>query len=105
MRIFDAVEARAEEKGEKNFLPLFNFETTENGISVIGEDVFFFKKLRDAGIDIWCDHALSWEVGHLHETIVTNAHAVNQKDKWEERRGKDSRRFSDKADEIERSAA
>lgn len=93
MRIFDVLEYHAEQKGEKSFLPLFAFETTRDGLSVRGEDVFFFNKLRDAGIDIWCDHGLSWEVGHIHETIMTNEHAVKQKEKWEAKRVKDSTRY------------
>lgn len=105
MRIFDVLEAKAEEKGEKSFLPLFRFETAENGIGVIGEDVFFFKKIREAGIPVHVDHALSWEVGHIHEQIMTNAHAVAQLDRWNDVKAKTVKRFEDRADEVERSAA
>jgi hypothetical protein len=105
MRIFDALETRAEEKGENSFLPLFRFETAENGIGVIGEDVFFFKKLKDAGIPVYCDHALSWEVGHIHERLMMNSHAVVQEAQWTEGRSKARQRMLDRADDIERSAA
>lgn len=104
MRIFDVLEARAEEKGEKNFLPLFRFETAENGVGVIGEDVFFFKKIRDAGIPVHVDHALSWEVGHIHEQIITNAHANMQRERWLETLQKSAKRIEDKADELEAAA-
>jgi hypothetical protein len=105
MRIFDVMEARAEEKGEKSFLPLFRFETAENGVGVIGEDVFFFNKIRDAGIKVYCDHALSWEVGHIHEQIITNGHANIQREKWLERSDKAREKYTSKADELEGIAA
>lgn len=67
-----------------NFWPLFVFEPTGDGISSIGEDVYFFKKLRAAGIPIHCDHSLSWDVGHIHEHILTMAHCEHQKERWHE---------------------
>ena len=36
-----------------------------------GEDRPYFGKLRAAGARIYVDHALSLEVGHIHETILT----------------------------------
>lgn len=81
-RVFDALQAWAEREEGGNFLPLFLFEPTENKVGMIGEDVFFFRKLKKAGIVPWVDHGLSWEVGHLHEIILTNAHADTQKDSW-----------------------
>lgn len=82
MSVFEALQAKADADGLEHFWPLFHFEMQPNGINTFGEDVFFFRKLREAGVSIWCDHALSWEVGHCHETIITNAHTVTQKDKW-----------------------
>jgi hypothetical protein len=46
-------------------LPFFQFEPKEDGVGVIGEDVFFFKKLKDAGIPTYVDHDLSKHVGHV----------------------------------------
>lgn len=85
MRVLDAVQARSEERGEKNFLPLFKFETNEDGTSEIGEDVFFFNKCRDAGFKVHLDHGLSWEVGHIHEAIMWNSTAVRHQDEWVKR--------------------
>lgn len=84
MRVFHAVEQKAMEEGLPHFWPLFRIDPTEDGIRFIGEDVYFFRKIREAGVPVHIDHALSWEVGHLHETILTNAHTVAQKDKWAE---------------------
>jgi len=41
--------------------------------SRMGEDASFFAELRDAGVKIFVDHALSWQVGHIGERILTNA--------------------------------
>lgn len=83
MQVFDMLQIKAD-ADDGNFLPLFQFTPTENKVGMIGEDVFFFRKCREAGARIYCDHALSWEVGHIHEQILTNAHAESHKDRWEE---------------------
>jgi hypothetical protein len=101
MKVFDALQAGAEARGETSFLPLFQFGLKENGVGVIGEDVFFFEKLRGAGVPVHCDHGLSWEVGHIHEEILTNAHAEVQRAKWDERWATRGEKFRAKADEIE----
>ena len=82
MRIFGALEHKAKAEGQEHFWPLFHFEIQPDGIKTYGEDVYFFRKLRDAGIPVHCDHALSWHVGHCFETILTNGHTVAQKDRW-----------------------
>jgi hypothetical protein len=38
----------------------------------LGEDYSFFTLAANAGFPAWCDHALSWEVGHVHETLLWN---------------------------------
>ena len=67
-----------------NFWPLFRIDPTEDGIRFVGEDVYFFKKVRDAGIPVHCDHALSWDVGHIAETLLTQAHCEKDRDRWAE---------------------
>ena len=104
MRIFDALQAQAEDQGDGNFLPLFKFEPTTNKIGMIGEDVFFFRKLAEVGIRPFLDHRLSWEIGHLSEIILTNAHAVAQREQWVEHRRKQARKFETRAAEIEQRA-
>jgi len=47
------------------------------------------------------DHRLSWEVGHLLEVVLTNGHAVTQKDAWVEHVKHRARKFEAKAEEIE----
>lgn len=49
---------------EKLDMPYFNFAWNE-GTGFIGEDWYFCDKLEKAGIDLWIDHDLSKEVGHI----------------------------------------
>jgi len=55
--------------------------------SLMGEDVSFMRELTDAGIKIYVDHGLSWQVGHIHEKVLTNADTVAQKEAWLNRQG------------------
>jgi hypothetical protein len=48
----------------------------------MGEDVSFFRELTAAGVKVYVDHGLSWQVGHIGERVFTNADAVAQKDAW-----------------------
>lgn len=83
MRLYHCLEAAAEARGEKTIWPLFRMEPKPNGIGFIGEDVHYFKTIRNAGIPVFCDHGLSWEVGHVGEMMFTNAHCEAQKGKYE----------------------
>lgn len=82
MRVYALLDDKATAEGKEHFWPLFTIPAKEDGIGCIGEDVSYFKLLRDAGVDIYCDHALSWSVGHLSDCILTNAHTVVQKEQW-----------------------
>lgn len=95
MAVFDRLQAAAEAQGLATFMPLFLFGLKEDGMSMIGEDVYFFAKCRAAGIAVHVDHAASWGFGHLHETIVTNAHAVVQAEAWTAGAGDFARRLQD----------
>jgi hypothetical protein len=48
--------------------PYFAEEVQRNGMDVLGEDVYFFRKARAAGFAAFIDHGLSLEVGHIAET-------------------------------------
>jgi hypothetical protein len=110
MRIFDALQHRAEEEAARdglspdaaNFLPLFKFEPTPNKVGMIGEDVYFFRKLATCGIRPFVDHRLSWEVGHLFEVVLTNGHALAQKDAWAEHVRTRARKFEANAETVNR---
>lgn len=82
MRVYALLDRKAEEEGKEHFWPLFTIPAKPDGIGCIGEDVSYFEKLREAGVKIFLDHELSWEVGHIHETILTNAHCEVQRDKY-----------------------
>jgi hypothetical protein len=103
MRVFDLLQIKADET-DGNFMPLFEMKASEGKHGMIGEDVFFFKKVREAGGKIFVDHALSWEVGHITEQILTNAHACAQKDRWIEQGNKLKKHFEDKIAECEAAA-
>lgn len=79
MRLFAILEEKSD-----TFWPLFDMEPTEDKVRFVGEDVHLFKKIREAGVKVYCDHGLSWELGHVTEQILTNAHCLVQKAKYEE---------------------
>jgi hypothetical protein len=82
MRAYVILDEKAKEDGKDHFWPLFTIPAKEDGIGCIGEDVSYFRALREAGIGIYLDHSVSWQVGHLSDAILTNAHCVIQKDAW-----------------------
>ena len=101
MRVFDALQAHEEAQGGDNFLPLFKFEPTPDKVGMIGEDVYFFRKLAAAGIRPFVDHGLSWQVGHLFEIVLTNQAAVAQKGAWQTHLRTRGEKFARKAEEAE----
>lgn len=84
MRVYAILERQATEEGRPHFWPLFDMPVKPDGIGCIGEDVRYFRMLRDAGIKVFLDHELSWELGHIHEQILTNAHTIVQMPKFKE---------------------
>ena len=50
--------------------------------SRMGEDASFFGELRAAGVKVYVDHALSWQIGHIAERVLTNADAEAERDAW-----------------------
>lgn len=89
MGILERLTEHATEQGKASFMPLFHWEEKAPGAGTgsIGEDVYFFKKCREAGIDVWCDHGLSWEVGHIAKHVLTHAHCERQRDRWKRQEG------------------
>lgn len=84
MAILDKLAAKAEEDGKPNFMPLFHWPEKEagKGTGTVGEDVYFFQKCREAGLEVWVDHGLSWEVGHITKRVLTHAHVEKDKARW-----------------------
>lgn len=101
MRVLDLLQIHADEHDDGNFMPLFEMKASEGKHGMIGEDVFFFKKVRDAGGRVFVDHALSWEVGHIGEQILTNAHANAHKERWVDQHKRLSDRYKAKIEEAE----
>lgn len=101
MRVLDLLQVHAEETGDGNFMPLFEMKATEGKAGMIGEDVFFFRKVREAGGRVFCDHSLSWEVGHIGEQILTNAHANAQRERWVQKHEELKQKYQSKIDELE----
>jgi hypothetical protein len=66
-------------------IPLFAMEMLGEGLQVIAEDVFFFRRVNAAGFSVWVDHALSWQIGHVYTKLLTNADAEAQRAAFEAR--------------------
>jgi hypothetical protein len=67
-----ALEAQAKTEGRASYYPLFaalpdpDGKRHPNGDDMfLGEDAYFFDKLRAAGVTLHVDHDLSVEIGHL----------------------------------------
>lgn len=82
MRAYEMLDVKAEADGKEHFWPLFTIPAKPDGIGCVGEDVSYFKLFKEAGVPVFIDHQLSWEVGHLSDCILTNAHTVVQKDQY-----------------------
>lgn len=79
MTIFGTLLARALAEGKANFWPLFAFEVIPGSPAARGEDVYFFDRLREAGIGIYVDHALSWSVRHMFQKQLSLADTLADK--------------------------
>lgn len=53
-------------------IPFFDLEMIGDGTDFLGEDFFFFERIRKAGYSIHVDHLTSWEVGHVSEQTLRN---------------------------------
>ena len=104
MDVFDQVQLHAEQTGEGGLMPLFVFEPTPDKKGVLGEDVYFFRKLRAAGVKVWCDHSLSWDVGHITKMVLSNAHAVAQEKDWIAETRALVEKYEERIAELERAA-
>ncbi len=58
--------------------PYFMFEVAPDGLSFIGEDVYFCRKAKDLGIPTFCDQDASQKIGHIGEMMYTHSHAQVQ---------------------------
>ncbi len=101
MDCFDALQVQAEKEGKDTFMPLFMFTPTEGFKGMIGEDVYFFKKFKDAGVPVYLDHGVSWEVGHIHKIVLTNHHAVRQEQDWIDHGKERAKRYEPKIQSLE----
>ncbi len=70
MSVFGTIREHALASGKQAVGPLFAMETMDDG-TIVGEDVFFFRRLKDAGIAAHVDQALSWDIGHVTRQVVT----------------------------------
>lgn len=55
---------------EKLEKPYFYFELLKKN-KLLGEDIYFCIKARDAGIDTWVDHDLSKEIKHIGQYVYS----------------------------------
>jgi hypothetical protein len=54
---------------EKLSAPHFRFLTNETTGEIHGEDYVFCDRAHEAGFEVWCDAALSLELGHIGQRI------------------------------------
>lgn len=105
MRVLDLLQVHAEQHSDGNFMPLFEMRASEGKHGMIGEDVFFFKKVREAGGRVFVDHGLSWDVGHITEQILTNAHALAHQGRWVDQHKKLKEKYEQRIAEAEEAEA
>jgi hypothetical protein len=74
----EVLTGHAEREGRSTYFPLFAALPDAEGAlhpsgsdKFIGEDVYFFDKLRAAGVKLYVDHDLSLEVGHISDALLT----------------------------------
>lgn len=70
--IFETLAQAARAQG-RDMWPLFNVEMIGDGSRVVGEDVFFFRRLAEANVPVHVDHAVSWYTGHVHSRVLSFA--------------------------------
>jgi hypothetical protein len=87
MRIFDLLHQDALAAGKENFWPLFAFEPIPGEMDVLGEDIYFFRRVAKLGISIHVDHELSWSIGHASQKMLTNEDALPHLGTRKERQG------------------
>jgi hypothetical protein len=80
MLIFHQVQAHVGERWAR-WEPFERRRDPASG-GLMGEDASFMAELREAGVKIHVDHALSWAVGHIGERVFTNADTVADREKW-----------------------
>jgi hypothetical protein len=58
MTVFDALDA-----------PNFRFLVEAETGAIVGEDYDFCDRVRAAGFSVWCDSRLSFEIGHIGQSV------------------------------------
>ena len=59
---------------EKIEKPWFEIRYSDKHAQFVGEDWYFVKKVEDAGFDVFIDHELSRQIGHVGQFQYTHAH-------------------------------
>jgi hypothetical protein len=78
MAALNAVHEQAQREGRESIWPMFAVTADESGQDFEGEDFYFFRKLRSAGLPVHLDHAVSWQVGHIAEKLITHRDVVSE---------------------------
>jgi hypothetical protein len=85
MQVFHQVKTHVETTvGWANWTP-FDRRLLPGTRARMGEDASFFAELREAGVKVYLDHALSWQVGHISERVLTNADTEAEREAWRSR--------------------
>jgi hypothetical protein len=85
MLVFRDVQAHVEKGGGwANWAP-FDRKRVPGTNARMGEDASFFQELREAGVKVYVDHGLSWQIGHIGERVFTNADAEKEREAFARR--------------------
>lgn len=79
MAVIAHLARQAAEEGRDNIMPLFVHTSSADPNQDNGEDVYFFRRLRDAGVPTWIDHWLSWETSHISQAALTMADTLEDR--------------------------
>lgn len=55
---------------------LFSIDLVDDATDFVGEDIYFFRQVREAGFAVHLDHGLSWQIGHVHNSMLFNSDAI-----------------------------
>jgi hypothetical protein len=64
-------------------LPLFMLGMSPGYKRILGEDVYFFDRVRSVGYSAHVDHALSWSIGHVSRLVLYNSHTIEDREHYE----------------------
>jgi len=82
MRILVKLAVQANKEGRELY-PMFAHVPAADPSDDLSEDGFFFRRLREAGVNIFVDHWLSWETRHISDRALTMQDTIDDREAFE----------------------